>query len=84
MVQGGLPANFHFSDSSTAFAMAIGGGLDLKLTRSLAFRLLQADYLLTRFGRRIAKRCEVNNRVGISLRKMTQARFGTVFRVSKS
>ena len=30
--------------------MAMGGGLDVKLTRSLAFRVLQADYLLTRFG----------------------------------
>ena len=42
--------NFHFSDSSNAFAMAIGGGLDMKLTKTLAFRVLQADYLLTRFG----------------------------------
>jgi opacity protein-like surface antigen len=42
--------DFHFSDSSTAFAMAIGGGLDMKLTKSLAFRVFQADYLLTRFG----------------------------------
>jgi opacity protein-like surface antigen len=39
-----------FSDSGTAFAMAIGGGLDMKLTKTLAFRVLQADYLLTRFG----------------------------------
>ena len=42
--------DFHFSDSGTAFAMAIGGGLDMKLTKSLVFRVLQADYLLTRFG----------------------------------
>ena len=42
--------DLHFSGSSTAFAMAIGGGLDMKLTKSLAFRILQADYLLTRFG----------------------------------
>lgn len=33
--------------SSTSFAMAAGGGVDLSLTRHLAFRLVQADYLLT-------------------------------------
>jgi hypothetical protein len=27
--------------------MAAGGGVDLSLTRHLAFRLVQADYLLT-------------------------------------
>jgi opacity protein-like surface antigen len=42
--------NVHFSDSGNAFAMAIGGGFDMKLSKSLAFRVLQADYLLTRFG----------------------------------
>src|SRR5262249_33363760 len=43
-------ATFHSSATSTAFAMALGGGVDLRLTRSLAFRMVQADYLLTRFG----------------------------------
>jgi opacity protein-like surface antigen len=33
--------------SSSAFAMAAGGGLDLNLTHRFAFRLLQVDYLLT-------------------------------------
>ena len=33
--------------SSTAFAMAAGGGLDLTLTRHLAIRLVQTDYQLT-------------------------------------
>jgi len=33
--------------SSTGFAMAMGGGLDLKLSRRFALRLMQADYLLT-------------------------------------
>ena len=42
--------NVHTSSSSTGFAMAVGGGLDLKLSRSLAFRLIQADYLLTHFS----------------------------------
>jgi len=40
-----------FSGNDTGFAAAFGGGLDVKLTRSFAFRVVQADYLLTRFGR---------------------------------
>src|SRR5262249_479545 len=43
-------ATFHSSATSTAFAMALGGGVDLRLSRSVAFRMIQADYLLTRFG----------------------------------
>lgn len=34
-------------DSSTAFAMSGGGGLDLNVSRHLAWRAVQADYLLT-------------------------------------
>jgi hypothetical protein len=44
------PINIHTSASSTGFAMAVGGGLDVGLTKSLAFRLIQGDYLLTHFG----------------------------------
>jgi hypothetical protein len=40
----------HTSGSSTAFAMALGGGIDVRLSRSFAFRMIQADYLLTHFG----------------------------------
>jgi opacity protein-like surface antigen len=36
--------------SDNAFAMAIGGGADYKVTRSVAIRLIQADYLYTKFG----------------------------------
>ncbi|HMV48754.1 MAG TPA: outer membrane beta-barrel protein [Blastocatellia bacterium] len=36
-------------DSDSAFAMAIGGGLDAKLTKNLAVRIIQTDYVLTRF-----------------------------------
>src|SRR5215467_13685811 len=46
------PFSSHIAGSSTAFAMAVGGGLDLGLTRSFAFRMIQADYLLTHFGGR--------------------------------
>lgn len=33
----------------SAFAMAVGGGLDVKVTDVIAVRLFQADYVLTRF-----------------------------------
>ncbi|MGH9935541.1 MAG: outer membrane beta-barrel protein [Blastocatellia bacterium] len=33
----------------TAFAMAVGGGLDVKVLNRLSVRLFQADYVLTRF-----------------------------------
>lgn len=39
---------FKFDD--TAFAAAAGGGLDLKLADRLAIRLLQMDYLVTKFN----------------------------------
>ncbi|HKP84624.1 MAG TPA: outer membrane beta-barrel protein [Blastocatellia bacterium] len=35
-----------FSDNQTVFAGAIGAGLDVKMSRSLALRLVQADYLV--------------------------------------
>jgi len=37
------------SGTSDAFAMAIGGGLDIKLTNHVALRAFEGDYLLTRF-----------------------------------
>jgi opacity protein-like surface antigen len=38
------------SVNDSAFAMAIGGGLDAKIIDNLAIRLFQADYVLTRFN----------------------------------
>jgi hypothetical protein len=35
--------------SDAAFAMALGGGVDLKMNRSFAIRLFQVDYFPTRF-----------------------------------
>jgi hypothetical protein len=46
------PDQLHIG-SSTAFAMAKGGGLDLNLTRHLAVRLFLADYLLTLLANRV-------------------------------
>jgi hypothetical protein len=41
----GLPPSL--SGNDTAFAMALGGGLDMKVARHLAVRVVQADYLYT-------------------------------------
>lgn len=49
------------STSSTAFATAIGGGLDVKLGRHLAVRAIQGDYFLTRFTNPLNARFSQNN-----------------------
>jgi outer membrane protein OmpA-like peptidoglycan-associated protein len=36
--------------SQTSFAMAAGGGLDLRVHRHFAIRIIQAEYLMTRFA----------------------------------
>jgi len=36
--------------SNNAFDFVIGGGIDIPLSHSIAFRPVQADYVLTRFG----------------------------------
>jgi opacity protein-like surface antigen len=42
---------FNTRSTNTAFSAALGGGMDIKLKKGLAFRLFQADYLLSRtFG----------------------------------
>jgi Outer membrane protein beta-barrel domain len=38
------------SPSNNAFDFIIGGGIDIPLTKSIAFRPAQVDYILTRFG----------------------------------
>lgn len=38
------------SVSDIGFAMAVGGGVDLRLSESVGLRLIQADYLVTKFG----------------------------------
>lgn len=49
-VSGSTSVTVSFSGSETSFAAAFGGGLDLKLGKSFALRVIQADYLLTGFG----------------------------------
>ena len=38
------------SAADMAFTAALGGGLDLKLNKNISLRMIQADYVLTRFG----------------------------------
>ena len=49
------------ASSSTAYAMAIGGGLDLKVAHHFAYRLIQGDYFLTRFTNPLNARFSQNN-----------------------
>jgi hypothetical protein len=37
-------------DDATSFAMALGGGLDLRAGKRIAVRLIQVDYTPTFFG----------------------------------
>ena len=37
------------SATQSAFAMAVGGGLDWKIAKRLTFRPIAVDYVLTRF-----------------------------------
>lgn len=40
----------YVTGSADSFAMAVGGGLDASITDHFGVRILQADYLMTRFG----------------------------------
>ncbi|MGA9041056.1 MAG: outer membrane beta-barrel protein [Terriglobales bacterium] len=43
------PGSSGLPGSANAFAMTAGGGLDIRLTRHIALRAIEADYYLTRF-----------------------------------
>ena len=45
----GLPVPSLPAQDETKFSMALGGGLDVRASNALAFRVVQADYLLTPF-----------------------------------
>lgn len=61
------------SSSNNSFAMALGGGIDVKATDHIAIRLIQAEYVLTRFN--IVGLATDQNNVRISA--------GVVFRFGK-
>jgi len=43
------PVNGRYAQSQTTFAMAIGGGIDIKMGKYMVLRPIQFDYYLTRF-----------------------------------
>jgi opacity protein-like surface antigen len=48
--------------SKNAFALTVGGGFDIKLSKKLSLRPIQAEYLYTRFGNSCAAAvCNNNN-----------------------
>jgi outer membrane immunogenic protein len=56
---GGVHQTVHIggnTNSGNGFAMAMGGGFDLKTGRHLAIRLVQIDYLLTKFSNDVSNR----------------------------
>jgi len=60
------------SSSNNAFAMAIGGGFDIRVNKTVSVRPFEMDYLLTHFG---------NNSLGINAANQNNFRFlaGIVF-----
>jgi len=44
----GGPISVRAVHSQTAFAMAVGGGLDIKINKHVSYRTIELDYLLTR------------------------------------
>jgi outer membrane immunogenic protein len=57
----------YFTGPQSAFAMAVGGGFDVRLSHRFSLRPLQADYLLTQFKETIdpEKRWQNNVRIGV-------------------
>ena len=45
-----LPVTARLHASDTAFAMLVGGGVDIKFSRHVALRPIEFDYYLTRFS----------------------------------
>jgi opacity protein-like surface antigen len=52
--------------AENSFAMTAGGGLDLKVTHHIALRLIQAEYLMTRFENRATGGAATQNDMRLS------------------
>lgn len=48
IVPGDLPVSARLTTSRTGFAMLVGGGLDIRLSKHIAFRPFELDYFLAR------------------------------------
>lgn len=53
---------FKGSPASDAFAMVVGGGVDIPLTHAISFRPAEADYMLTHFTNQFANNVQNNFR----------------------
>lgn len=62
-------------DDATAFAFAVGGGFDLKLTDRIAWRAIQGDVIVTRFAQEID-----GQRIGSTFQPNLRLSTGFVFR----
>jgi outer membrane immunogenic protein len=60
------PGNSGIPGSPNAFAMAAGGGIDLRLSRHFALRIIQADYYYTRLANGVNDH-QNNLRIGVGL-----------------
>jgi len=56
-----LPPPDRLEATRNSFAMAVGAGIDFKLSRHFALRPIQADYLLTQFGGQLTGGGKQNN-----------------------
>jgi hypothetical protein len=70
-VRGG-PEYLDISKPEFRIGLIAGGGADLKVSRRVSLRLIQADYLMTRFSS--ARQDNIRLSAGIVLRFGTEAR----------
>jgi hypothetical protein len=59
--------SFKTSPANDAFAMGFGGGVDIPLGHTVAFRPVEIDYLLTRFTNQFANSNQNNFRYSAGL-----------------
>lgn len=60
------PGSLSYPGSSTVFAMATGGGLDIAVSRHISVRTIQADYYLTNFDNGVNEH-QNNLRIGAGI-----------------
>jgi hypothetical protein len=63
----GVEIRARVSNSQTAFAMAAGGGLDIKVGKHFSFRPVSVDYVLTRFDSLSTGSTETQNSIPLQL-----------------
>jgi hypothetical protein len=62
----GCSVNCIFLPSENSFALTAGGGLDIRIHHRIALRLIQAEYLMTRFENRNTASSAMQNDVRLS------------------